>query len=194
MVLMTEWADIWPRLVEALIVAFVLWLAKWTWDLRKASHARDQKLDRLLAYHEGIPADPITGEAAIPSVAAQLEEVTRQVTPNGGDSDTLADRVVRVESLAHKALSQGSTALDAVKGIQEADKRTAQQLESVNERLDQAEDERREIMSQSLEGWKRFSKILNIEPGDPPWIKWTKDNPGRRREDRKEGENDDGTV
>lgn len=191
---MSEWSEIWPRLVEALIVAFVLWLAKWTWDIRKASVARDHKIDKLLAYHEGIPADKITGEPAIPSVAAQLEEVKRQVTPNGGDSDTLADRVVRVEGMAAKALTQGSSALDEVKKIKEADIATTMAVNDVNDRLDKAEEERREIMSQSLEGWRHFAKLLNIDAGDPPWIKWTKQsNPGRRREDQKEGEND-GTV
>ena len=194
MVLMTEWAEIWPRLVEALLVAFILWLAKVIWDVQKASKTRDHKIDKLLAFHEGIPADKITGEPAVLSVAQQLTEVTRQVTPNGGDTDTLADRVVRVEGMAAKALTQGSSALQEVKEIKATDKATAEQIVQLNDRLDSAEDERREIMQQSLEGWRKFSELLNIDPGDPPWIKWTrKDNPGRRREDRKEGVND-GTV
>ena len=188
---MTEWAEIWPRLVEALLVAFILWLSKVIWDVQKASKRRDHKIDKLLAFHEGIPADPITGEKAVPSVAEQLTEVTRQVTPNGGDSDTLADRVVRVENLAHKALTQGSSALQEVKEIKATDKATAYEITKLNDRLDSAEEERREIMQQSLEGWRKFSDMLKIDPGDPPWIKWTREtNPRRRREDKKEGEND----
>lgn len=61
-----------------------------------------QRVDAFLEDWNGTPARP--GKAAVPSIPARvtdleagLADVQKQVTPNGGNTKRLGDRVVRLE-------------------------------------------------------------------------------------------------
>jgi len=70
------------------IGAFIRWVARPVWKVVKAIVA-------FLEDWNGEPARP--GREARPGAMERLASVERQVTPNGGNTKTLADRVVRLE-------------------------------------------------------------------------------------------------
>jgi hypothetical protein len=196
------WDEEIVRVLVALVTAAVLAYAGYIVATLRGNHKkdseRDEKLDKLVQYHEGIPADDFLGLPAIPGVNDRLthqEVVNRELAERQqqiismvetGNGKTIGEKVDEIEKLASKALIQGSSALAAVKETQEVDKELKSSLDEVTSRLDRAEEERRLIMQQSLEGWRQYSEMLGVEPGDPPWIEWTKD--------KEEGGQTDGTV
>lgn len=69
--------DLLIPLAVAAIIAGVGWLIRCTRLARQRERARDVKLDRLVqVFLEGTPADPFSGTASVPSVVAQLGEIT----------------------------------------------------------------------------------------------------------------------
>lgn len=63
--------------------------------LMRAVYRAWKKVDAFLEDWNGEPARP--GRAARPSMPARMAAVEKQVTPNGGNTPSLADRVVRLE-------------------------------------------------------------------------------------------------
>ena len=106
-----------------------LLVVAWVKD-RNAARLRDRKLDRVIAVHEGIPADSITGQPARPGLIermdtqdVRLDDLARKTavtyeqvaTTNGGS--TLLDKVNRTVAQGEAAAKQAAVAAEQVTNL-----------------------------------------------------------------------------
>ncbi len=108
------------RVIEAVVIALVIAgliaIAKWVDRQVKTRNSlereRNADLRRLLQYHEGSPGDPSMGIDPTPGIQARFDTLEKQVTPNGGDTNSLGDRVQRTEQLALAAVRQNEVVME----------------------------------------------------------------------------------
>jgi hypothetical protein len=108
------------RVIEAVVIALVIAgliaLSRWVRNIVKTrtdlERERNADLRRLLQYHEGSPGDPSMGVDPTPGIQARFDTLEKQVTPNGGDTNSLGDRVQRTEQLALAAVRQNEVVME----------------------------------------------------------------------------------
>lgn len=116
---MTDINDGVIRIIETLIVSGILALGGYLFAVlrlhRKTDKTRDIKLDKLVSYHEGIPADDFLGLPAIPGLNERLhhqeiintdlaktqQEILEMVQTNNGK--TIGQKVDNIEHIATRA-------------------------------------------------------------------------------------------
>jgi hypothetical protein len=107
------------RIIETLIVSGILALGGYLFAVlrlhRKIDKTRDIKLDKLVSYHEGIPADNFLGLPAVPGLndrlskqemingelAAVQQEILEMV--HTGNGKTIGQKVDNIEHIATRA-------------------------------------------------------------------------------------------
>lgn len=128
---MSEVNDVVIRVVETLIVSGVLALGGYWFAVlrlhRKTDKTRDIKLDKLVSYHEGIPADNFLGLPAVPGLndrltkqeiingelAATQQEILEMVhTKNGKTIGQKVDNIEHIATRAEAAAAEASGKAD----------------------------------------------------------------------------------
>jgi len=126
------------RMMETILVSGILALSGYVLALlrhnRKVDKSRDIKLDKLVEYHEGIPADDFLGLPAIPGLNERLhrqEEVNKQLTlgqkeihamVETGNGTTIGKKVDNIEAIAQNAeqiAKEASNKSDKLHGLVE---------------------------------------------------------------------------